>query len=622
MENLLSVEGLTKSYGEKVLFEDLNFGIQSGQRIALVARNGSGKTSIFRILEGTDQPDRGRVVYRNGIKIGFLPQEPDLPAEKTILEALFESDTPAIKAIREYEEALENPGDVEAIQKAYEKVDKYNAWDAEARIKQMLGKLEIYQLKQRIHTLSGGQLKRVALAKLLVEEPDLLMLDEPTNHLDLDMIEWLEGYLTQSGLALFMVTHDRYFLDNVCNEIMELDGGVIYRYQGDYAYFLEKKAERIEAEASHVEKAKNTFRRELEWMRRQPKARGTKSKARIDAFHDVKKDAHKRLGEQEAQIEVKMTRLGAKTVEFHQVAKSYDQRQIIAPFSYNFKRRERIGIVGKNGTGKSTFLKLMTGVEQPDAGKVVIGETVEFGFYRQEGIQMSDEKRVIEVVKEIAEVIPMPGGKKLTAAQLLERFLFGRKQQYAFVRTLSGGERRRLYLLTILMKNPNFLILDEPTNDLDIVTLQVLEDFLLDFSGCLVIVSHDRHFLDKLCEHIFVFQGEGKIKDYNGSYSEYRIAAKAEEKQRKEVQAPKVEDVKPKNTREKRKLSYNEQREFDALESEIEQLETRKEEIAAKFEDAGISPEEMESLSRELNEIATQLETKTDRWLELSEYVD
>jgi ATP-binding cassette subfamily F protein uup len=622
MENLLSVEGLTKSYGERILFEDLNFGIQSGQRIALVARNGSGKTSIFRILEGTDQPDRGRVVYRNGIKIGFLPQEPDLPAEKTILEALFESDTLAIKAIREYEEALENPEDVEAIQKAYEKVDKYNAWDAEARIKQMLGKLEIYQLKQRIHTLSGGQLKRVALAKLLVEEPDLLMLDEPTNHLDLDMIEWLEGYLTQSGLSLFMVTHDRYFLDNVCNEIMELDAGVIYRYQGNYAYFLEKKAERLESEASHVEKAKNTFRRELEWMRRQPKARGTKSKARIDAFHDVKKDAHKRIGEKDAQIEVKMTRLGAKTVEFHQVAKAFDQKQIIAPFSYNFKRRERIGIVGKNGTGKSTFLKLMTGVEKPDAGKVVIGETVEFGFYRQEGIQMSDEKRVIEVVKEIAEVIPMPGGKKLTAAQLLERFLFDRKQQYAYVRTLSGGERRRLYLLTILMKNPNFLILDEPTNDLDIVTLQVLEDFLLDFSGCLIIVSHDRHFLDKLCEHIFVFQGEGKIKDYNGSYSEYRIAAKEEEKQKKEVQTSQVEVEKPKNTREKRKLSYNEQREFDALESEIERLETRKEEIAAKFEDFGISPEEMESLSRELNDIATQLETKTDRWLELSEYVD
>jgi len=592
------VEGLTKSFGERILFENLNFGLQSGQKVALVARNGTGKTSLFHLLASLDSPDSGRVVFRKGLSVGYLPQDPLLNPEHTVWEAMTEH--------------LGQP-------------DADEHWKNEADWVQMLGKLGIHDTTQVIGTLSGGQVKRVALAQLFVDDPDILLLDEPTNHLDLDMIEWLEQRLSQGGKTLFMVTHDRYFLDRVCDTLLELDRGTLYSYPGNYSYYLQKKAERQDAEASHIDRAKNLFRKELEWMRRQPKARGTKSKARIDAFGEIKKTAHQKIDEKSAQLEVQMTRLGTKIVEFHHVHKGFGDKKIISDFSYHFKRGERVGIIGANGSGKSTFLKLLTREMEPDAGKVVVGDTVEFGHYTQGGIEVSEEQRVIDVVKDIAEVIPMAGGKKLTASQLLERFLFDRNQQYAQVGTLSGGERRRLYLMTILMKNPNVLILDEPTNDLDIVTLQILEDFLFDFPGCLVIVSHDRYFLDRLCTHLFVLRGDRSIRDFNGTLREYRAAEKAERKQTATTpeSASSQRDtlsIKPADSAPKVKLSYNEQREFQQLEGEIEQLETRKTEIADAFESGGLSPDEIEALSRELAEISTDLETKTDRWLTLSEY--
>ena len=597
-----------------MLFENLNFGLEKGQKVALVARNGTGKTSLMRILSGLDTPDNGQVVFRSDTSVGYLPQEPEMDGSKTIIDEVLAGDSPSLHALQDYEKALLHPENTEALQKAYEVLEHQQGWDLEMRFRQVLGKLEIHDLEQKIGSLSGGQKKRVALAKLLVEEPDVIIMDEPTNHLDLEMVEWLEEHLSREGLTLFMVTHDRYFLDRVCTDILELEDQTLYRYKGNYSYFLEKKAERQEQLKTETERAQNLFRKELDWMRRTPQARTTKSKARISSFYEIKETAGRRVKDDQVQMEIQTTRMGSKIVEFHKVKKAYGEKRILDGFSYTFKRGERVGLVGRNGSGKSTFLQILTGQMQPDGGKVVVGDTIKFGYYKQDGLKFRDDQKVIDVIKDIAEVLPLAKGRKLTAAQLLERFLFDRKQQYVYVSKLSGGEKRRLYLLTLLMDNPNFLILDEPTNDLDIVTLQVLEDFLEDFEGCLLIVSHDRHFMNRLVDHLFVLDGKGNVKDYIGDYEDYRQALKEEKS------AEKVEKVAAVAAKEKKKLNYNEQREFDGLLDEIAKLEKRKEEITGMFE-AGLSNNaQIAAFSQELTDIEKRLEQKSNRWLELSEW--
>ncbi len=617
--NYLSVENLTKSYGDRVLFEDITFGIDQGQKVAFIAKNGTGKSTFLRILFGIEGYDSGNVVFRNGVKTGFLKQSPNFPESSTIAEVVFTSKSEQIQAIIDYENAALNPDDAEALQKAFDKMDSLNAWDYETRIKQVLGQLNIYNLNQKISELSGGQLKRIALAQVLIEEPDFLILDEPTNHLDIEMIEWLENYLSKENITLLMVTHDRYFLERVCNEIIELDDFTLYKYKGNYSYFLQKKQEREEIFEANVAKAKNLYRKELEWMRRMPKARGTKAKSREEAFYKTKEVAHQRKDNSKVSIEVNMNRLGGKILEIHHARKAYGELKILDDFNYVFKKGERVGIVGKNGVGKTTFLNLILGEEQLDGGKIIQGETVVYGYYTQKGMQLKDDKRVIETIKDIAEVIPLTKGKKLTAAQLLETFLFPKSMHYNLVEKLSGGEKRRLYLLTILMKNPNFLILDEPTNDLDIITLNVLEDFLEDFPGCLMVVSHDRYFMDKLVDHLFVFEGEGKVKDYLGKYFEYRLEKKEtstlpDAKQKKEVEVEK-------SNQEKTKLSYKEKVEFEQLEKEIPQLEAKKEELNALLLSNVSDHEELMKVTEELGQISKSLDEKTDRWLELSEFV-
>ncbi|AFD07941.1 ABC-F family ATP-binding cassette domain-containing protein [Solitalea canadensis] len=625
--NFLSVENITKSLGLRVLFSNLTFGINQGQKVALVAKNGTGKTSLLKILAGKDSPDTGVVSVRKDIKIAFLDQEPDLPLDKTIFDAVYDAENPLLKTIMSYELALEHPDDAKKLQKAIDQMDALQAWDYEIRIKQILGELKIYDLHQEMGSLSGGQKKRVAMAMALVQNPDLLIMDEPTNHLDFDMIEWLEEYLESEKMTLLMVTHDRYFLDRVCNQIIELENGQIYSYSGNYSYFIEKKAERQATQAASIDKAKNLYTTELEWMRRMPKARGTKSKSRIDSFYDLEKVAKQRLEDKKVQLDIQMNRLGGKILELHHVRKSFGDKKMVDDFSYVFKRNERIGIVGVNGAGKSTFLKLITGELEVDGGKIVTGETVVFGYYNQDGMKLPEDKRVIEVVKDIAEFIPLTKGKSLTAAQLLERFLFSGDQQYTYVSKLSGGERRRLYLCTLLMKNPNFLILDEPTNDLDIMTLQVLEDFLEDFPGCLLIVSHDRYFMDRLTQHLFIFEGDGIITDFNGNYSDYRdyMLIKEAEKSRqktenKVIEAPKQEILVVSTTAAKtKKMSFKEKQEFEQLEKEIAQLENRKAEITSIFENPSVNPDELQKLSAEMEQVVNSLEEKELRWLELSE---
>jgi ATP-binding cassette subfamily F protein uup len=629
--NYLSVENITKNFGARALFQNLSFGIAEGEKVALIARNGSGKTTIFNILSGQEQPDAGRVTYRKGLAVEFLAQEPNLDPKKTILDSVLASNNAMTEAIVKYDYALLHPENTDAYQQAFDEMERAGAWDFENQVKQVLGKLGFNDTSLKVETLSGGQKKRVALAKVLISKPDLLVLDEPTNHLDIDMIEWLEEYLTQKGLALLMVTHDRYFLERVCTTILELEGEDLYRHPGSYSKFLERKAERQQVEATNVDKAKNLMRKELEWIRRQPKARGTKSKARIDSFQDLKKEAGKDLRESELQLDVKMTRLGSKILELHNLRKSYGSKKILNGFSHTFKRAERVGIVGANGAGKSTFLKLITGHEEPDGGKIVVGDTIKFGFYTQSGMNLKDDQRVIDVVRDIAEYIPLAGkGGDLSASQLLERFLFEGDQQYSFVSKLSGGEKRRLYLLTILMDNPNFLILDEPTNDLDILTLNILEDFLMDFQGCLMVVTHDRYFMDKLTDHLFVFEGEGKVRDFPGNYSDYRLKKADEEFTAK---LKEQSQVKSKNTAAKSsasaeaktpktKLTYAEKLELEDLEKDLEKLELRKADIAQAFESATSDAAKLEELSREMNALTKELETKEMRWLELSEYAE
>lgn len=621
--NYLSVEELTKSFGIRVLFDKISFGIDKGQKVAFIAKNGTGKSTFLRILSGLETYDSGNVVFRKDIKVGYLHQTPLFDKSVTISEAIFKANTPEINAIKEYELALLHPDDNEKMQKAFNKMDELKAWDYETRIKQILGQLKIHNLEQQIKELSGGQLKRIALAQVLIENPDFIILDEPTNHLDLDMIEWLENYLSKENITLLMVTHDRYFLERVCNEIIELDNKTLYRYKGNYSYFLEKKQERIEIFEANVDKAQNLYRKELEWMRRMPKARGTKAKSREDAFYQTEKTAHQRLDKSKVDIQVNVSRLGSKILELHHLKKSFGNLKILDDFNYVFKKNERIGIVGKNGVGKTTFLDIIMEKQPVDAGKVSIGETVVFGYYIQSGINLKDDKKVIEVIKDIAEYIPLTKGKTLSAAQLLEKFLFTRDMHYNFVEKLSGGEKRRLYLLTILMKNPNFLILDEPTNDLDIVTLNVLEDFLEDFQGCLIVVTHDRYFMDKLVDHLFVFEGNGKIIDYIGRYSDYRLELKEREALEKEAEKQKnvtqtvVEQ--PKQEQPKTKLSFKEKFELEQLEKELPQLEEQKEKLIAQLADSSTNHEELVKLTQKLGFVTKQLDEKTDRWLILSE---
>ena len=622
--NLVSVEGISKAYGEKVLFEPISFGINKDQKIALIAKNGSGKTSILKILAGTDTPDQGAVNYRKDTRISFLPQEPKLDPKLTVEQAILQSGSKILNIIANYDRALENPDDQEAYQKAFEAMDQNDAWDFENQYKQILSKLKLDRLDAKVGALSGGQKKRIALCNVLLEQPELLILDEPTNHLDLEMIEWLEDYFKKEKITLLMVTHDRYFLERVCNEIIELDEGKLYSYKGNYSYYLEKRDARIAQEQVEAHKTKLHFKKELDWMRRQPKARTTKSKSRIEDFKIIKEKAQQRRNDHEVQLEINMERLGSKMIEMHKVSKSFEDKVILDAYDYTFQRNDRIGIIGKNGTGKSTFLNLITEGIAPDTGKIVLGETVKFGYYTQKGIEVKEGQKVIEVIREFGDFIPLKKGQKISAQQLLERFLFDRKKQYDFVEKLSGGERKRLYLCTVLIQNPNFLILDEPTNDLDILTLNVLESFLLDFPGCLIVVSHDRYFMDKIVDHLFLFQGKGRIDDFPGNYSDYRAyeeSAVQEMYNASSDQKKQNNDWKATNKSENG-LSFNEQKEYNKLEKEIKNLEKSRDSLQNRFSTATLNPEEIKTLSIKLSEISEQIDVKTERWFVLSDRKD
>jgi len=623
--NYLLAENLKKSFGEKLLFKNLTFGIDAGQKIAMIAKNGSGKTTLLNMLAGIDLPEEGRVVIRKGIRVSYLQQNPELGEENTIMEVVFNSENDYITAIRNYEQALINIklSDSSENQLLFEtassRMDALNAWDYETKIKEILTRFQIENLLQKVSELSGGQRKKVALAKALIEEVDLLLLDEPTNHLDIEMIEWLEDYLSKQKLSLLVVTHDRYFLDNVCQEILELDNGQLYRYKGNYSYFLEKKAEREHIESLETEKSRNIYRTELEWMRRMPSARGTKSKARVDAFYDIEEKALKRTGNGAIELNVKMNRLGGKILELNNISKSFGDFKAVDDFTYTFKKGERIGIVGKNGIGKSTLLNIITGDSRADRGKISLGQTVVFGYYSQEGFLPKEDKRVIELVKDIAEEIPLGKGT-MSASQFLNHFNFPPTLQYNYFSNLSGGEKRRLFLLITLIKNPNFLLLDEPTNDLDISTLQILEDFLLDFKGCLMIVSHDRFFLDKLVDHVFVFEGNGRIKDYYGNYTGYYRQKLLEESAKSQNKIEKPKREKPKDA--VKKPSYKQKLEYESLENEIQSLETEKSEIINRLNSGKENMETLHELSIRFGEIEKLTDEKTIRWMELSEIID
>jgi ATP-binding cassette subfamily F protein uup len=608
--NLLSVEGISKAYGERIIFEPLSFGISKGQKIALIAKNGSGKTTILKIIAQQDTPDSGFVNFRKGTQVSYLPQDPVLDPEKTVEEIILASGNQTLKIIAAYEKALQKPEDTDNYQKAFEAMDQHEAWDFETQYKQLLSKLKLDDLTLKARALSGGQKKRLALCSALLEKPDLLILDEPTNHLDLEMIEWLEAYFIKEKLTLLMVTHDRYFLERVCTEIIELDEGELFSYKGSYSYFLEKRAARMEQLETEAHKTKRHFTKELEWMRRQPKARTTKSKSRIDDFNTIKTKAQQRRNEHQVQLDINMERLGSKMIEMHRVSKAFGEKIILQSFDYNFQRNDRIGIIGNNGTGKSTFLKLLTDTLTPDGGKIIRGETLKFGYYTQEGIVVKAGQKVIEVIQEFGEYIPLKKGRKISAQQLLERFLFDRKKQYDFVEKLSGGERKRLYLCTVLIQNPNFLILDEPTNDLDIITLNIMENFLLDFPGCLIVVSHDRYFMDKIVDHLFVFRGAGKIEDFPGNYSDFRayegLSSESETSEKKSKTDWKNNTV--------NKASYQDQRLLKKLEKEIASLELKKEDLQNQFANNSLSTEDIKSLSIELKGIEDDLSTKTDDW--------
>jgi ATP-binding cassette subfamily F protein uup len=619
MISYLQVENLSKSYGDLALFERISFGVGQGQKIALIAKNGTGKTSLLNIIAGIDSQDSGEIIFRNDIKVAYLQQNPDLDHNNTVLNEVFNSNDPVLSVIRDYEKALET-NDQEKMTEMIEKMDQYKAWDYENKVKQILSKLKITNFDQVIGQLSGGQKKRVGMAKVLITNPDFLILDEPTNHLDLEMIEWLEEYLNKSKGTLLMVTHDRYFLDRVCNEIIELDANSIFTYKGNYSYYLEKRAERIENSNAEVGKAQKLIKTEQEWMRRMPQARGTKAKYRIDAFYELKKKAASGFKEDSMELDIKSARLGKKILELDGLHKSFGDLTILNDFSYKFQRGEKIGIVGKNGTGKSTFLNIITQNLEVDSGTIEIGETVVYGYYKQDGISINEDERIIDVIKEIAESIDLGNGKVMSASQFLEYFLFPPKTQYNYVSKLSGGEKRRLYLMTVLMRNPNFLILDEPTNDLDIMTLNVLEDYLLNFKGCLIIVSHDRYFMDKVVDHMFVFEGKGKIRNFPGNYTIYRDTITEEEKEIKKLDKQvKPKKEKPKSNNNAKKLSFKEKREFEQLEIDLEQLNQEKEDLEQAMSSGTLSNDDLMEKSSRIQTVIDLIDEKELRWLELSE---
>ncbi|KAA2245364.1 ABC-F family ATP-binding cassette domain-containing protein [Chitinophaga agrisoli] len=627
----VTVEGISKSYGEKPLFRNVSFHIEEGDKIALVALNGTGKSTLLRILCGKETVDEGKVWIHKEVTVVMLEQQSAFNLQKSILANIFAQEHPILNAIRDYERLTDDDREPDPVQlaAAITKMDELGAWHFDAKVKQILGKLNIHHLDQEMGTLSGGQLKRVALAKVLIDigfehKHTLLIMDEPTNHLDVSMIEWLESFLNQENVTLLLVTHDRYFLDSVCNEIIELDQQQLFIYKGDYENYLEKKAAREESDKASVEKARNQYRKELEWMRRQPKARTTKAKSRIDAFYDVKEKASVRLERQQLELNVKMTRLGGKILELKKVYKAFGNLTILKGFDYTFKKGERIGVVGKNGVGKSTFLNMLLGQEEPDSGKINIGDTVVFGNYNQQGLVLKEDMRIIEFVKNIAEHFPLADGTKVSAAQFLQLFLFPPEKQYTYVSKLSGGEKRRLHLLSILFRNPNFLVLDEPTNDLDLPTLSILEDFLQDYQGCIIIVSHDRYFMDKLVDHLFVFEGKGEVRDFPGNYTQYREWEKEESRNASKQEAPAAATAASKETPapeapKGRKMSYKEKRELELLEQEIAKLETEKKTIDEQLASGALPYEQLEPLARRVGEVIQLLDEKGMRWLELSE---
>jgi len=622
----VSVEALTKAYGIKPLFQNISFHIEEGDKIALVARNGSGKSTLLKILAGKETPDDGKVWIHKDVDVALFEQEPFFNEEIPILDNIFDHDHPVLNAIKEYELVSEE-NDSEKLSSIIVKMDELGAWDFDAKVKQILGKLNIHHLDLPVKNLSGGQRKRAALARTLIDigfehKHVLLIMDEPTNHLDVEMVEWLEHYLTKENVTLLLVTHDRYFLDAVCEEIWELDGSELYVHKGDYENYLEKKAARLESEEASIDKAKNLYRKELAWMRKQPKARTTKSKSRQDNFYEVEKKAKQKIEDAQVELQTKMSRLGGKVVELKKVYKKYDDKIICKGFDYTFKKGERAGVVGKNGVGKSTFINIVQGLEQPDSGKVNIGDTVVFGNYSQQGLQVKEDVRVIEFVKNIAENFPLSSGGSLSASQFLNLFLFPPDQQYTYISSLSGGEKRRLHLLSILFRNPNFLVLDEPTNDLDLPTLGVLENFLSEFAGCLLIVSHDRYFMDRLVDHLFVFEGEGVIRDFPGNYSQYRMSLEEGMVKNNEQGVKNKEQGTSNKQTTTRRLSYKDKREFDLLEKEIADLNREKEIITQKFTEGSLPFEELQNLSQRIGEVSTLLDAKEMRWLELSEMID
>ena len=614
----LQIDNLTKSFGDLVLFENISFGIAEGQRIGLIAKNGTGKTTLLNIISGKEGYDTGNIVFRRDLRVAYLEQDPKYPEELTVLEACFHHGNSVVELIKEYERCMETEGHP-GLEDLLVRMDHEKAWEYEQKAKQILSQLKIRNFDQQIKHLSGGQLKRVALANALITEPDLLILDEPTNHLDLDMTEWLEDYLRRTNLSLLMVTHDRYFLDRVCSEIIEIDNRQVYQYKGNYSYYLEKRQERIEAKTVEIERANNLYRTELDWVRRMPQARGHKARYREEAFYELEKVAKQHQRNDNVKLEMKASYIGSKIFEADHLQKSFGDLKILDDFSYIFARYEKMGIVGNNGTGKSTFIKILMGEVQPDSGTLEIGETVRFGYYSQDGLQFDEQMKVIDVVQEIAEVIELGNGKKLTASQFLQHFLFTPETQHSYVYKLSGGERRRLYLCTVLMRNPNFLVLDEPTNDLDIITLNVLEEYLQNFKGCVIVVSHDRYFMDKVVDHLLVFNGQGDIRDFPGNYSDYRDWKEAKEQKEKEADKPQEEKTARVRLNEKRKMSFKEKREFEQLEKEIAELETEKALIEEQLCSGTLSVEELTEKSKRLPEVNDLIDDKTMRWLELSE---
>ena len=618
---LLQIDTLTKSFGDKLLFQEISFGVAQGDRIGLIARNGTGKTTLLNIIAGIEPYDSGRVVFRNDISFAYLPQLPEFNPEQTVLEACFSSQNEIVRLIARYEEIILSE-DQDKLSDVLSQMDIMQAWDYEQRITQILNRLSITQLDQKIGELSGGQVKRIALANVLISDPDIILLDEPTNHLDLEMVEWLEEYLNRSNATILMVTHDRYFLDRVCSEIIEIDERQLYQYKGNYSYFLEKQDERIQTQGAELSKAKNLFRKELEWMRKQPRARGTKAKSRIEGFYSLEEKTKQVRDESNIQLAAKGSYIGNKIFEAKNVSKSFDDIKITEDFNYIFTRYEKMGIVGKNGTGKSTFIKMLLGEVAPDSGYFDVGETVNFGYYSQDGLQFNDQMKVIDVVQNIAEVIDLGNGSRLSASQFLQHFLFAPEKQHDFVFKLSGGEKRRLYLCTVLIKNPNFLVLDEPTNDLDIITLNILEEYLVNFKGCVIVISHDRYFMDKVVDHLMVFEGDGKIRNFPGNYSIYREWLIEEEKKiseeakvtKTEVQAQVVQpEVKT-------KLTYKEKQEFEGLEQKIADLEKEKMELTNKLSSGELSSDELVESSNRITALIELIDDKTLRWLELSEY--